>query len=106
MDNVSDELLRKIQAPSLAPDMARFYSIINQYPNISALWNWEKRELHSSSFASSLGSLSHGEVVLFRFFEMVWNHSNKGVDIADAAAVLDEKERKMIADWLLEPFWP
>ncbi len=106
MDKVSDELLKKIQAPALDPDLARFYSLICQYPKISALWDWEKRELQSSSFASSLGSLSHGEVVLFRFFEMVWDHSNKGFDIADAAAVLEEQERKMIADWLREPFWP
>lgn len=46
---------------------------------------------NSKTFSSSLGAMSNGEVILFRFFEMVWSHINTGFDIAEAAAVLEDK---------------
>ncbi|HHT1356696.1 TPA: hypothetical protein ACTYC5_004293 [Enterobacter hormaechei] len=106
MNDEQDELLNRLKADPLMLGHARFYAMVSQYPKVAALWDWEQMVLRSSSFPSSLHGLSHGEVVLVRFFEMIWNHQNKGFDLADAAGVLDTKERKMIADWLLDPFWP
>ncbi|ENZ9096400.1 TPA: hypothetical protein ACU9SP_004066 [Enterobacter asburiae] len=106
MNDAQDELLNRLKADPLLLGHARFYALVNQYPKVAALWDWEQMIIRSSSFPSSLKVLSPEEVILLRFFEMIWNHQNKGFDLADAAGVLDKKERKMIADWFLEPFWP
>lgn len=101
-----DQLLKKLQATALHPDQAQFYIMIMEYPKISALWNWENRTLNRKKFDQSIGYMSSGEQVLARFFEMVWLHEDKGFDLAEAASVLDTKERTMIAAWLMNPVWP
>lgn len=106
MEKTFDEKLQRLWADPLAPGHARFTALISQYPNVSALWDWDEMQMRRSAFKSSLPGLSHGEKILLRFFEMVWTHEDNGFDLADAAGVLDLKERKMIADWLVDPFWP
>nr|WP_247595141.1 hypothetical protein [Salmonella enterica] len=49
--------------------------------------------------------MSHGEAVLARFFLSLWNGSNAGFDLVEAAG-LDDRERQLIARWLADPFWP
>ncbi|EFH8163183.1 hypothetical protein L6019_RS23495 [Escherichia coli] len=105
MNQPSDEVLKKIHAPALSEGHANFYVLIAAYPTIASLWNWEKRELDRSRFDAALKTMSRGEIILARFFEMVWLGDNHGFDLADAT-YLDLKERKMIAEWLLNPIWP
>ncbi len=54
-----------------------------------------------------MGAMSHGEKIMAQFALAVWNGRNEdGFDITEAAATLDDKRRKLIASWLLDPFWP
>lgn len=107
MEKTFEEKLKQLKfSDPVAPGHARFAALICQYPNVAALWDWEERVMRATSFDRVLPGLSHGEKILLRFFEMIWNHDNRGFDLADAAGVLDLKERKMIADWLVDPFWP
>ena len=43
-----------------------------------------------------------------RFFASVWFHNNHQYkfDLADAVARIDEDERLIISEWILDPFWP
>ena len=53
---------------------------------------------------------SHGEKVAASFAMTVWSggarHPLKPFCMADAAAVCDQKTRRVMAGWLGQPFWP
>jgi hypothetical protein len=58
------------------------------------------------SVDEDFGVLSSGQQILMTFFMSVWFGRNKDFDITRAAGVLDNSNKQIIADWLLDPFWP
>jgi hypothetical protein len=85
----------------------RFYRLLAQYPRIAQYWDWEKREVDVERITADVPAMSHGEQLLAHFFVSVWlGKSTFGGDVIEAATVLDEKGRVMIANWLIAPFWP
>lgn len=91
---------------NLSPSQARFALMIDQYPRFSKYWNWEKRECDIDRLNEAMGVMSHGERILAQFFLSVWKNNNQSFDLLDAASVLDLPERKIIIEWLRDPFWP
>lgn len=90
----------------LTASQARFALMIKAYPWLSKFWDWQKCEVDLDRIHSAMGVMSSGERVLTCFFLSLWTGSNQSFDITDAAATLDKSERQLIADWLLQPFWP
>lgn len=86
----------------------RFYQMLDQVLRIDHLWDREKHELKVNLFEKELGIMSTGEVHLAKFFASLWFNNNKryGFDLVDAVATLDSTERKLIIDWVANPFWP
>lgn len=91
--------------PLITYGQRRFYSLVSHYPTISVLWNWEERTLRTEAYYHALTVMSTGEIALARFFVGVWLNNNQGLDIIDIA-VLPDKDRIMISNWLSSPFWP
>lgn len=100
---------------NLSPEQARFATIISEYPWLEKYWNWQKRECAVDSLATDIGLMIHGEQQLALFFVSIWSGAyetwNDGqntycFDFTVAATILDEKDRKLIAGWILDPFCP
>ncbi|AZT44443.1 hypothetical protein [Salmonella enterica] len=83
----------------------RFFTLLSQYPRIAVFWSRAEGECKTEALRQAMGGMSHGEAVLARFFLSLWNGSNAGFDLVEAAG-LDDRERQLIARWLADPFWP
>lgn len=91
----------------LNDEQKRFYDLIVTYPRIASFWDWEKREVNIEQITTAIPAMSHGEQLLANFFVSLWlGKSTWGADVIEVAAELDNKERMMIANWLVAPFWP
>ncbi len=90
---------------NLSETQLRFYHLIKPYPRLAALWDWNKRDVDLKALEKEINVMSKGEKPLAYFFASVWLGDDQGFDILDAAG-LDLRERKLIATWLLDPFWP
>ncbi|NTZ48360.1 hypothetical protein FCM30_21725 [Lelliottia aquatilis] len=85
-------------------DQIQFQNMIEQYPSLAPYWDFEKREVKVKT-ADDL-PLSSGEKILMTFFLSVWFGRNVNFDITRAAGVLSTENKQVIAEWLLNPFWP
>lgn len=85
-------------------DQIQFQNMIEQYPSLAPYWDFEKREVKVKT-ADDL-PLSSGEKILMTFFLSVWFGRNVNFDITRAAGVLSTENKQVIAEWLLDPFWP
>ncbi|WP_072061376.1 helix-turn-helix domain-containing protein [Xenorhabdus khoisanae] len=103
-----DVYKHKINNPlKLSLSQAKFAAIVSDYPNIAEFWNWHKREIDLDLWSRKKDSLSVSEKTLAKFFIFVWTSKNScNFDVSDAAVFLGKQERQLIANWILEPFWP
>lgn len=86
----------------------RFYLMVGQVSRFDGFWNESLGELNIELFENELNVMSSGEVYLAQFFASVWfgNNTLYGFDFADSVATLDAGGRAIIAEWLVDPFWP
>ncbi|WP_447907991.1 hypothetical protein [Serratia fonticola] len=91
---------------NLTPEQARFADLLAPYSRLSGYWDFEQRECREASLRSGLNAMSSGERQLAQFFLSLWTGQDEGFDMLEAASVLDDRERKMLIDWLADPFWP
>lgn len=86
----------------------RFYKMLDQVPRICHLWDRERHELKVDLFEKELGVMSTGEVHMAKFLAALWfnNNSRYGFDLVDAVSSIDHNERRIIAEWAIDPFWP
>ena len=89
-------------------DKELFFEMIEQIPSIAQLFDKEKSALRVSDFESALLFMSSGEVHMAKFFVSVWfnNNSRYGFDLVDALSVVNEAWRKIIINWISDPFYP
>jgi len=87
-------------------DGQRFVAMVKQYPGLASYWDFDKWEFQVARCAEEFSGLSSGEQVMLSFFSSVWFGNNRDFDITRAAGVLDTNNKKLIAAWLLDPFWP
>ncbi|MCU3341298.1 hypothetical protein N8V28_21415 [Enterobacter hormaechei subsp. hoffmannii] len=83
----------------------RFFEILALYPAISSFWDRSARECRVQELREDMEGMSHGEKVMAKFFMAIWFHKNGEFSLIEAASVLDEPHRKVIAAWLRDPFW-
>lgn len=95
-------------APGLESSHQRFYVLLDRCPRIKHLWDRENAEIKIDLFESELGVMSPSEAHLAKFFSAIWFGDNQryGFDLVDAIACMDTQERKIILDWVADPFWP
>ncbi|MBT7209429.1 MAG: hypothetical protein HN868_18920 [Gammaproteobacteria bacterium] len=86
----------------------RFFDLLEQVPRCTELWDKDANSLNIIAFEQALGVMSHGEVQMTKFFAAVWFNNNEqyGFDVVDAVARIDAEDRKLIAGWIVDPFWP
>lgn len=85
-------------------DGDRFEVMINKFPTLAGYWDFDKWEVKTQT-ADDL-PLSSGERILMSFFLSVWFARNVNFDITRAAGVLSNENKRVLAEWLLDPFWP
>ncbi|QTL39098.1 hypothetical protein HGO23_14740 [Xenorhabdus budapestensis] len=91
----------------LSPEQEKFRTMINDYPRVSIFWDWQIREIDFYLWERDKNTLSLQEKILAQFFISIWTKSNKwDFDFTEAGLYLNKKERQLIANWILEPFWP
>lgn len=86
----------------------KFFNLLEKAPRIRNLWDKKTRSLNVNSFEEQLGVMSSGEVAVAKFFASVWFNDNKkyGFDLVDVVSRIDVPERKLIIEWMCNPFWP
>ena len=91
----------------LSAEQKRFKDTLEQYPRLSPFWDFEKREYDVAGLEQSLGALSHGERLMAEFFAAVWSGENThDFDFIDAAKTLEPVHRRVVVDWLNDPYFP
>ena len=87
-------------------DREKFYSVINQFDFLKHLWDQTNHEIRINALEERLGTMSSGEVHLAKFMTAVWYHRNKYDFDLFQAMNLSSNFRKVIQDWIKEPYWP
>lgn len=85
-------------------DQLKFKNMIERYPDLACYWDFEAREVKVQTVDDL--PLSSGEKILMTFFLSVWFGRDADFDITRAAGVLSTKNKLMITEWFLDPFWP
>jgi len=85
-----------------------FFDLLDQYPRLKHLWDRSKRKLNVDQFERELNLMSSGEAHIAKFFALVWFHDSTryGFDLVSAISSIDKEDREMIADWIVNPFYP
>lgn len=91
---------------SESQSQTEFFELISKYPAISVFWNRPEKSCKVEALKKRMGTMSHGEIVMSKFFMSVWFGKNTDFDFLEAASALDGNERVVIAKWLVNPFWP
>lgn len=92
----------------MSPEQLRFKQYLERNaPEISKLFDWNKREVVFSRVENYLNYASSGEALLARFFVGIWLNKNAyNFDIFTAVRSLDTHNLKKIYRWLSDPLWP
>lgn len=92
----------------LNPSKKRFFKMVETSTVSNCILPFFNKEgLKFEMVNDEYFKLSQSEQIMLMFFSNVWQHSNTfNLDIVAAAKVLDEENRKVIANWLEKPFWP
>lgn len=79
----------------------------NEAPYLMHLFDFNKRVYSPEEVDNYLATCSSGEEIMLRFFLGVWRNDNHfQFDFIDAMSRLDYGNKKVIADWANEPFFP
>lgn len=84
----------------------RYHLMLKAFPLLSGYWDESANELRYDEMKAALGVLSRGEQIMARFYLSVWCGENEGFDFLDAAGRLDLDSKKIIINWMIDPFWP
>ena len=90
----------------LNPEQRYFKMMLARYPRLAAYWDFDDLSCDLAGVDRDIGSLSHGEQIMLRFFVAVWCGENGQFDLIDAARSLDDPHRQVIIDWLTDPVLP
>ena len=83
--------------------------MLNRVPRLSQIWDKKKSVILKDVFWEEFSVMSPAERHMALFFASLWIGSNDNeyfFDLVDAIACVDLPERKIIVDWVSDPFWP
>tara|TARA_R110002050_G_scaffold207374_3_gene343498 strand:- start:672 stop:905 length:234 start_codon:yes stop_codon:yes gene_type:complete len=76
-------------------------------PELLPLFDFNERVYLSDVVERYLSTASHGESIMARFALGIWRHENQyNFDFLEAASILDERYKVIVASWFNDPFWP
>lgn len=85
----------------------KFWDMLDQCPRLSGLWDRERQDLDIERLDQEIRLMSSGEVHLAKFLAGVWLGQNQyGFDAIEAMHTLSPDTRKVVADWMADPFFP
>ncbi|CAI2537017.1 hypothetical protein [Serratia ficaria] len=90
----------------LSAEQERFASMLAPYPRLSTYWDFDKTEVNEQQLRNAISVMSSGEQHMARFFLGLWTGDPAGFELTEAVAVLEAKDRKLLVDWICNPFWP
>jgi len=77
------------------------------FPGLLHLFDFGSNAVNYSLLERYLSTASHGERLIAEFAISIWLGDNSmNFDFVDAAKSLNIESRQVIADFLLDPFWP
>ena len=92
---------------TLTREQRQFKLWLDNYPVLSAYWDFENRSCDLEAIKADLSVLSHGEAIMLRFFVAGWLGENQlNFDLIEAARVLDDGNLDDIRKWLAQPVFP
>ncbi|PHM37599.1 hypothetical protein Xmau_03816 [Xenorhabdus mauleonii] len=98
----------RLVIPKIEDPYNRFFFLLLQSdcPSLHEFWDQDEKKCDEQGLLATLPSLNHGENIMARFLMAVWFSDKREFDIREAAATLDLPRRRLIAEWLSDPFWP
>ncbi len=93
--------------PPLSNGQRRYAALLQTAPYLEKFWDWERGECDVDALRAAMGAWSHGEQIMAKFMIGLWLGADQfEFDIFEAAGTLDAEKRRLIAGWLMDPFWP
>lgn len=90
-------------------EQARFFCLLEKFPSLVNCWNPELRECRPDRVAAIEKFGSSGEIIAIRCLVAIWSGSSTNQSLAvsfAAIATLSPSERRALAEWLADPYWP
>lgn len=86
----------------------KFFKMLGKVSFLKRYWDEKRGDLLIDELNEDIGLMSLGERVMVQFFVSVWDHNNKryGFDLVYAMQSIDEENQKIIAEWVLNPYYP
>ena len=87
----------------------RFKAMISPYPKLAKFWNFNGSLCELTLIDDCKVYMNQNERLLFRFFKAVWTQDEKDIaafNYIEAAYMFEEKERKLLLEFLAAPFLP
>jgi hypothetical protein len=93
----------------MSTEQEKFFTLLNQYPNLAVCWNEQKREIRPRMIIRTNALASTGEKVILACLQCIWygqaSDSGTFIDITQLAQLSDQYKRPIV-EWLINPFWP
>ena len=88
-------------------DRQKFFSVVSEIKLLAPYFDQEKGEILIDDFEQRIKTMSSSEKHLAYFFANVWFNKEKyPLNIIDFTSTVDLEYRKIVSDWILEPYWP
>jgi len=87
----------------------RFEAMISPYPKLAKFWHFNGSLSELTLIDDCKVYMNQNERLLFRFFKAVWTQDEKDIaafNYIEAAYMFEEKERKLLLNFLSNPFLP
>ena len=88
-------------------DREKFYSVVNQFTFLIPLWDQEHHEIKLDLLETQVTVMSSGERHITLFMANVWfNYERYPFDMLKAASVLSGRYKRVLVEWVTDPYWP
>ena len=87
----------------------RFEAMSSPYPKLAIFWHFNGSLSELTLIDDSKVYMNQNERLLFRFFKAVWTQDEKDIaafNYIEAAYMFEERERKLVLNFLAAPFLP
>lgn len=75
-------------------------------PYLVGYWDFSSKQCDVDRLQDEIEALPRGEQIMAQFFLAVWFGRGYEIDLIEAAKVLNDEQRDVVAGWLRSPLWP
>ena len=81
--------------------------MLSNYPRLEKFWTLkDSKHLHIHPTDTEKNELSQREKIMLTFFVSVWSGGSQDFDFIYSARALENVDKKIIANWLMDPIVP